>query len=240
MNKPCVLLLPGLLCDHAIWQQQIDFLDTHYDVRVPVLRGFDSFHAMAEFALKDTPARFSVAGHSMGARVALELMDLAGERVERRALLNFGTHPVRPEEPGRRQALVELAEREGLDAVIERLIPRMFAPPSLEKPAVLNNFRTMARRSSVDEFKGQIRAALNRGDHRAMLGRVKIPVLLVCGALDAWSPVAQHRDSLALLQRGRLDIIEDTGHMTPMESPRQLNEIFFRWLTDASYSEKPG
>ena len=135
---------------------------------------------------------------------------------------------------------MELAEREGLDAVIEKLIPRMFAPPSQQQPTVLNEFRAMARRSSLDDFKGQVRAALNRGDHRAMLARVKIPALLVCGALDVWSPVAQHRDSLALLQHGRLDIIEDTGHMTPMESPRQLNEILFRWLTDFSYTEKPG
>jgi pimeloyl-ACP methyl ester carboxylesterase len=240
MNKPCVFLLPGLLCDHAIWQNQIDFLKNHYDLRVPVFRGFDSFYAMAEFALKDAPARFSVVGHSMGARVALELMDIAGERVDRLALLNFGTHPLKPEEPARRQALVDLAEREGLDAVIERLIPQMFAPPSQQKPAVLNDFRAMARRSSVDDFKKQIVAALTRGDHRAMLGSIKIPVLLVCGALDGWSPVAQHRDSLALLQRGRLDIIEGSGHMTPMESPRQLNEILFRWLTDFSYSENPG
>ncbi len=240
MNKPCVFLLPGLLCDHAIWHNQIDFLGTHYDIRVPVFRGFDSFRAMAAHVLQDAPQRFSVAGHSMGARVALELMDLAGERVDRLALLNFGTHPVSPEEPARRQALVELAEREGLDAVIEKLIPQMFAPPAQQKPAVLDEFRAMARRNSVVDFKGQILAALNRSDHRPMLERIENPVLLVCGSLDAWSPVTQHRDSLALLRRGRLDIIQDTGHMTPMESPRPLNEILFRWLTDFSYTEKPG
>jgi pimeloyl-ACP methyl ester carboxylesterase len=240
MNKPCVFLLPGLLCDQAVWQNQIDFLHAYYDFRVPVLRGFDSFRAMAAHALQDAPARFSVAGHSMGARVALELMDLAGERVDNLALLNFGTHPVTSEEPARRQALVELAEHAGLDAVIEKLIPQMFAPPSQQNVPVIDAFRAMARRHSLDDFRGQITAALKRSDHRSILERVQIPVLLVCGALDKWSPVAQHRDSLALLRRGRLDIIQNVGHMTPMESPHQLNEILFRWLTDFSYSEKPG
>lgn len=239
MNKPCVFLLPGLLCDYTVWQNQLDFLRAHYDVRVPVFRGFDSFRAMAAHALQEAPARFSVAGHSMGARVALELMELAGDRVDRLALLNFGTHPVSSEEPARRQALVELAEREGLDAVIEKLIPQMFAPASRQNSAVLDAFRTMARRNSLADFKGQIHAALNRSNHQTMLERIRLPVLLVCGALDGWSPVAQHRDSLALLRRGRLDIIENAGHMTPMESPRQINEIFFRWLTDVSYSERP-
>ncbi|MES2623667.1 MAG: alpha/beta hydrolase [Pseudomonadota bacterium] len=240
MNKPCVFLLPGLLCDAAIWQHQIDFLGASYDVRVPVFRGFDSFRDMASHTLKDAPERFSVAGHSMGARVALELMDLAGDRVDKLALLNFGAHPVAPSEPARRQQLMDLADKQGLDAVIEQLIPQMFGPEGQRNPELINVFRAMARRSSINDFKGQIHAALNRGDHRPYLQRIDIPVLLVCGSVDAWSPIEQHRDSLALLRRGRLDIIPGSGHMTPMENPRQLNEIFFRWLTDASYSENRG
>jgi pimeloyl-ACP methyl ester carboxylesterase len=135
---------------------------------------------------------------------------------------------------------MDLADRAGLDAVIEQLIPQMFALESQSKPELINDFRAMARRNTVSEFKGQIHAALNRGDHRPYLGRIAMPVLLVCGGADAWSPVEQHRDSLVLLRRGRLDIVPGSGHMTPMESPHQLNEIFFRWLTDSSYSEKPG
>lgn len=240
MTKPCVFLLPGLLCDAVIWQHQSEFLGAYFDVRVPVFRGFDSFRDMALHVLKDAPERFSVAGHSMGARVAMELMELAGERVDNLALLNFGAHPVGPDEPARRQQLLDLADREGLDPVIELLFPQMFAPASQCKPELLASFRAMVRHNSVNEFKGQIHAALNRADHRAALGRIKQPVLLVCGAQDVWSPVAQHRESLALLRRGRLDIIPDAGHMTPMESPSQLNTIFFRWLTDFSYSERPG
>lgn len=176
----------------------------------------------------------------MGARVALELMGLAPERVDHLALLNFGAHPVGPNEPARRQHLMDLADREGLDAVIELLIPRMFAPENQHKPELINAFRAMARRSSIGDFKGQIHAALKRGDHRRYLGRIDIPVLLVCGDVDAWSPVEQHRDSLALLRRGRLEVIPGSGHMTPMEAPQLLNELFFRWLTDLSYSENPG
>ncbi len=240
MNKPCVFLLPGLLCDEAIWRHQIDFLGSQYDVRVPVFRGFDSFHEMALHTLRDAPARFSVAGHSMGARVALELMELAADRVDHLALLNFGAHPVAPGEPARRQQLMDLADRDGLDAVIEQLIPQMFALQNQHKQELINDFRAMGRRSSISDFKGQIHAALNRGDHRPYLGRINLPVLLVCGDEDAWSPVDQHRDSLALLRRGRLDVIPGSGHMTPMEAPQPLNELFFRWLTDLSYTENPG
>ena len=97
-DRPAIVLVPGLLCDETVWAAQRAALERVGDVLTPVLWGLDSIPAMARAVLDAAPARFALAGHSLGARVALEAVRQAPERVERLALLDTGTHPVRPGE----------------------------------------------------------------------------------------------------------------------------------------------
>ena len=54
-----------------------------------------------------------MAGHSMGGRVALEVVRAAPARVSGLALLNTGVHTVRDGEPQSRGRLLRLAQRAG-------------------------------------------------------------------------------------------------------------------------------
>ena len=58
-----VLLLPGLMCDDAIWEHQSAALrGAGYQVLIPNFRGFDSLQAMAAAALALTEGPVAVAG----------------------------------------------------------------------------------------------------------------------------------------------------------------------------------
>eukprot|EP01031_Cornospumella_fuschlensis_P052683 gene52683-biopygen42413 len=50
----------------------------------------DTITAMAEAALAVAPPAFALAGHSMGGRVALEVVRLAPERVQQLILMDTG------------------------------------------------------------------------------------------------------------------------------------------------------
>ena len=77
MSRPCVMLLPGLLCDEAVWRRQVEALGFAECV-VPTYSTRSSITDMAHSVLASTSAsRFSLAGHSMGGRVALEVVRLA-------------------------------------------------------------------------------------------------------------------------------------------------------------------
>jgi pimeloyl-ACP methyl ester carboxylesterase len=94
--RPVVFLLPGLLCDDTVWRHQSAALSLQFDVRVPDFRGMDDFREMARSVLLDAPERFSVVGHSMGGRVAMELMFLVPERIDRFVVMDLGVHAVQP------------------------------------------------------------------------------------------------------------------------------------------------
>ena len=231
-GKSTLYLLPGLLCDEAVWQEQEKALAPFFDVRIPVFRGFDNLTDMARSVLQEAPPHFSVMGHSMGGRVAMELMQLAGDRIDKFGVMDTGMHPVRPGEDQKRQVLLDLANEKGLEAVAEAWIGPMVHPDRQNDTALIQEITQMILRNSVADFKGQIRALLGRSDQSRYLPNISQQVLLVCGDADGWSPVSQHEAMLDQLPHGHLEVIKDAGHMLPMEQPQALNDVLLNWLND--------
>ena len=232
-ERGAVVLVPGLLCDASVWAPQRAALEPHRDVRVPDLWGLDSIAAMAERVLDMAPARFALAGHSMGARVALAVLERAPGRVERLALLDTGTHPRRPGEAEKRQELVDLAYAEGMAALAARWLPPMVHPARVGDAALMGPLTAMVCRATPAIFEGQVRALLNRPEAAAVLPRIACPTLVACGRQDAWSPLSQHEEMAAAIPGARLAVIEESGHMSTVEAPAAVSAALRRWLVIA-------
>src|SRR5690606_765732 len=93
-SRPVLYMLPGLLCDETVFAPQVAALSDVCEIRIPEFRGLDSFDAMARRVLEGAPERFSVAGFSMGGRVAFHLASLALERIERFCVFDTGVAPL--------------------------------------------------------------------------------------------------------------------------------------------------
>ncbi len=230
-DKPLLFLLPGLMCDETVWLDQRDALAAHAEVIIPVFRGFDSLVDMATHVLDQASGHFSVVGHSMGGRVAWELMSLAPERIERFCVMDTGVHPVSPDEPGKRQVLVEKAISQGLNAVAEAWIGPMLHPDRQGDTALLECITDMILRNTVEDFLGQVKALLERKDQSAGLSRIEHDVFLIAGEEDGWSPPSQHREIAAQLKHSQLEIVAGAGHMVTMEKPREVNTLLTQWFT---------
>lgn len=228
--RPTLMLLPGLLCDEAVWEPQIAAFGSEFEIQTVDFRGYDSFDAMANAVLDQAPPRFSMAGHSMGGRVALEVIRHAPERVERLALLSTGAHPVMPDEPEKRQVLIDLAWAEGMPVLSRAWIPPMIHPSRRHDEALVEAMIAMWCRSTPAIHEGQIRAALNRQDQRLILPTITCPTLVLCGAEDPLNPVQAQKDIAAAIPGARLAIIPDCAHMVTVEQPKAVNVYLREWL----------
>src|SRR5258708_9333794 len=99
-----LVFVPGLLCDKAVWKPQLQALQGVANIQVADHGELDSLSAMAEAILAKAPARFAVAGHSMGGRVALEVVRRAVSRVTGLALLDTGYTPMPSGAAGEKEA----------------------------------------------------------------------------------------------------------------------------------------
>lgn len=229
-SRPAVVLVAGLLCDETVWTSQRAALEGEYRVFTPLLWGLDSIPDMARAVLEAAPPRFALVGHSLGARVALEVVRQAPERVERLALLDTGVHPVRPGEAEKRQELIALARREGMAALAARWLPPMVHPDRVSDPALMGPLTAMVCRATPEIFERQVRALLARPDAAAVLPGIRCPTLVACGRQDAWSPLAQHEPIAAAIPGARLAVIESSGHMSTVEAPEAVAGLLLDWM----------
>jgi len=229
--RETLYLVCGLLSDATVWRDQLPALERRCDIRVARFPGFDSITGMAENLLADAPTRFSLAGHSMGGRVALEVLRLAGERVRRLALLDTGIYPAHEREAEKRQELTDLAFAEGIEAMArEAWIPSLLHPDHLGDRELVDALAAMAARNTPEQLAAQLHALLNRPDMRDLLPGITCPALVCCGREDAWASANQHVEMAALIPGARLEIIERCGHMAMMEHPHRVTELMLDWL----------
>jgi len=223
-------LIPGLLCDRSIWAPQIAALASELETCVPDLRGIDRIPSMAQRVLERAPGRFSLAGHSLGGRIAMEIVRQAPERIERLALLDTAVVPVQPDERERRLALVELAERAGMRALGEKWLPPMVHPGRLKDRGLMDDLLAMVERSTVANFRAQIEALLHRPDASRVLRSIRCPTLVLCGRQDSWSPLSHHEQITAAIKGAKLVVIEGSGHMSTVEQPEAISSALRDWL----------
>lgn len=236
MSKPSLILIPGLLCDSTIWLPQAAALRDLAEIHIAEMLECDSLGAMAEAILETAPATFALAGHSMGGRVALEILRRAPQRVERLALLDTGYQPLAQGEAGEREAagrrrMVALAREMGMRAMGLTWVRAMVHPSRLSDAALMASILDMIDRRTPEFYAAQIRALLGRPDASALLPEIRCPTLVLCGREDTWSPLERHRRLAALIPASTLTIIEDCGHMSTLEQPDAVNAALRWWLT---------
>ena len=227
-----LVLLPGLLCDQTVWSAQQNALARDYPVySIPHFYGHTSLSSMAKFALSAAPPRFALAGHSMGGRVALEIMRTAAENVERLALFDTGVIPAAPGEPAKRQELIEIARNQGMAALAARWLPMIVHPNRLRDEEFIKPLIDMICRATPEIYVAQINALLTRPDFRPFLSTISCPTLVACGREDAWSPPAQHQEIAAAIPEAKFAIIESSAHMTTVEAPDAVIALLRDWMT---------
>ena len=236
MGAQTLVLLPGLMCDGGVWEPLLAHLPAGTTPWVADYGMANSLQVMATVVLQQAPApRFAVAGHSMGGRVAMELLRLAPQRVTQVALMDTGHLPRAAGEAGaqeaaKRHALLEVARNQGVRAMAQTWVQGMVHPDRLQDAALIDAVVAMFARKSAEVFAAQIEALLARPDASEVLRTLAVPTLLQCGAQDSWSPPAQHADMQALAPHAVLDVIGHAGHMAPMERPADVAASLARWL----------
>ena len=234
-TKVQLVLLPGLLCDEEVWREQTSALAGIAECTVADYGMADSIGGMAEGVLASAPGRFAVAGHSMGGRVAFEIVRRAPERVTRLALMDTRMQAKAAGEAGEKEAagryeLLEIARTRGMRAMGEKWVQGMVHPSRLDDARLIGAILDMFGRKTPDIYAAQIQALLNRPDASPVAPGIRVPTLVLCGREDAWSQVLWHEEMARVIPNARLEVIEKCGHMATMERPAEVARAMRAWL----------
>ena len=224
-----ILFLPGLLCDHRLWRDQVAAFSAHGRCAVADLTQDETIAAMSERALAAAPESFAVISLSMGGYVAFDIMRQAPERVKRLALISTSAAPDTPERQSQRRSGIEMLRHGRFLGVTDRLLPQLIHPTRLADP-IAQDVKSMAERVGADAFLRQQEAILSRRESVTTLSQIQVPTLVAVGDGDLLTPVKDARQIHAGIVGSQFHILQDCGHLPPMEKPQEVATLLQQFL----------
>jgi 3-oxoadipate enol-lactonase len=246
MGTPLVLL-HGYPFNRSLWNEQVAALSNSYRVIAPDLRGFGETEASQGTATMDRMARdvahlldhleitrAAVGGLSMGGYVALAFYKQFPSRV--RALLLADTRAQADTEEGKqtRAQQAEKALSEGMAGIADAMLPKLLTPETVSKhPEVVKRVRDMMLKTKPEGAAAALRGMAERDDQTPLLPKISAPTLILVGAEDALTPVADSEKMHKAITGSRLVVLENAGHVSNLERTGQFNEALVDFLRES-------
>jgi pimeloyl-ACP methyl ester carboxylesterase len=213
VNTPPALLLPGTLCDAALWAGVA--LPGGAQV-VEAVRGH-SLQNAAALVLRDAPELFHLVGFSLGAIVAFEIMRLAPQRVARLTLISANPHA-----PTAAQLDAWATQAEQVRAGhVDEVATAQAGSAGHHTQTVLE----MARRVGPEAFLEQLNILRSRPDSRSTLASYSGPLTLLVGQDDTITPPYLAHEMQALAPQADLQLIPGAGHYLPLDAPHAIAQL---------------
>lgn len=242
-----LLFLHAFPLDMSMWDEQAKALERSHQVIRFDARGFgetppgDGLLTMERIADDGVAlldhlgvSRAVVIGLSMGGYAAFALVRRHPGRLRGLVLADTRTAADTGEGRRNRSAQAERVRREGTPAIADAFLPKLVGETThRERPQVVSRIRDMILRTEARGIVDALAGLAARPDSAATLREVKVPALVVCGAEDALTPVADAEAIQRGIEGSHLEVIPRAGHLTAMEDPAAFNQALAAFLRAA-------
>ncbi len=247
-DRPALLLLNSLGCDHAMWDGLVRQLATRYRVLRMDTRGHGASDApagdttigmLADDALAVLDAAGVEAAHvcglSLGGMTGLHLAVHAPGRLRKLVICNSSAAV----DPAPWQQRAAAIRADGMAPMVDAIMTRWFPPAFLERdPPVMGSMRATFLGLSPEGYAGCCEAIAHHSMLDALPG-ITTPTLVVNGSLDTATPPAQHGDLIAAGIPGAAMVSLPTGHISAVELPAALAGAIIGFLDGADAALLP-
>jgi 3-oxoadipate enol-lactonase len=243
-----VVLIHGYPFNRTLWDEQVAELSNSYRVIVPDLRGFGESDASDGPATMDQMAqdvallldhlgiaRATIAGLSMGGYVALAFYKQLSSRVRALVLADTRAQADTEEAKQTRAQQAEKALAEGMAGIADAMLPKLLTPETVSKrPEVVKRVRDMMLKTKPEGAAAALRGMAQRDDQTDLLPKISVPALIIVGADDAITPVADSEKMHHAIAGSRLVVLENAGHVSNLERTEQFNYALLEFLKESS------
>ena len=181
----------------------------------------------------------------MGGIVAFELWRQAPDRITHLALIDTNPFADTDEKKSlRMEQIGRVLDGQLRELAVDSLKPLYLAEANRNDDALLQTLLDMALDLGPGVFREQSLALRDRPDSAGLLPDIDIPVAVVCGREDRLCPVSYHEYMADQIPGAELTVLDDCGHIAPMEQPSAVNELLLRLLSrptnsGTTYADQP-
>ena len=229
-----LVLLPGLNNTTAVWTpltSQLTALGLDSGAITAIeCSDLPSVEAIAADLLTDLPGKFYLCGFSFGGYVALAMQALAPERVAGLILVNTSAIADSEKTAAFRRNAIKKAETGQHEEMMLSQLPIFFDKSSLDNTKLQSSFLDMLREYGTNRFINHTLACIARPDSSSRLATLAAKTLVISAAGDRLIPPDLQKKMAQEIPGASYETIEKCGHMLPIERPKELAAVMFRWL----------
>ncbi|HHF7366161.1 TPA: alpha/beta hydrolase [Legionella bozemanae] len=225
MSQKTLVFLTGVLSDHSVWSYQTNHLQDLVQCQTISLIQGNSTEELLQSVLNKVEGTFFLAGHSMGGWLALELARKVPERISKLCLVNTSAQQDSEEKHQKRIEMIQEVEQGNFQIVAEMLAD-LYVYDDRVKKKVLSMLLNVGQQT----FLTQQKILLARDECLSFLPSLAMPTLIIHAREDKIFSLAAHEELADKIPNSKLAIIEDSGHMSPMESPQAVTALLRFWL----------
>ena len=229
MADPLVMI-PGLMADARLFLPQIVQLGMGRAVHIVLPTTGDTVEAMSEAILAGLPQKFALLGHGLGGDVALDIIRRVPDRVVRIVLMATDPLAEAPQTAAARESRMMAARSGRLIEAMGEEIPLAALADTEWRDDIVALIKDMAIGLGEGVFIRQSRALQRRPDQQKTMRRVKLPALVIAGALDTLVPMRRSEFTANLMPFGTLQVIDGAGHLATLEQPEAVNAALAAFL----------
>ena len=227
-NPVSVVLIPGFMLDESLWDELVDEMPKEWNIfRANLLQG-ESIAEIAQNIVQNSPQEFIVIGFSLGGYIARSLAEQFPERVAGLILVASSMRPDSQQQKEHKLTAIRLNSKEKFRGLSSMSILKTLHPLNADHKVLVKRIQEMGKKLGYDVFVKQ--SMLNRDVYD--MGKIKCPTLIISGAQDQVRSAEEATELYNQILNARLETIEHTGHMIPIEQPKILASLIFNWLKE--------
>jgi pimeloyl-ACP methyl ester carboxylesterase len=173
-----------------------------------------------------------IGGLSMGGYIAFAILRHAARYVHALVLADTKPQADSPEAIDGRKRLLQVLHDKGPAGVGDEMLPKLLGETTRrEHPELVERVRQLVLSNSGEAIAGAIRALMSRPDSTPLLATIHVPTLILVGAEDSVTPLANAEEMHRAIGGSELVQIPRAGHLSNLEQPELFDAALARFLS---------
>jgi 3-oxoadipate enol-lactonase len=247
-----LVFVHGYPLNRRMWQPQLEGLADLAHLLAPDLRGHGESQAVpgpysVDLFADDLAAyldalgirqKIILCGLSMGGYIVFAFYRKYPDRLAGLILTATRAAADSPQARLGRDQSAELARQQGVNAIVDAMLPKLLAPATAQnQPELVEQARQIMTANSLAGVLGDLVALRERPDSTPTLGEIDTPTLLLPGAEDQIIPLPEAQAMQAAIRGSVLEVIPDAGHLLNLENPTSFNAAVRRFINGLKPTE---
>jgi len=230
MTQKTIYFIPGTMCDERLWQplwRQLEELSPPSLKLIHlVIPKQDSIEdIVAQLAKEIINDDSLLVGFSLGGYLASQLAITYPEKIKHLLLVSNLSSTLTADELKERSRTIDWIKANGYSGISRKRIHKLLHPNAVKNQSIISTIKAMDHDLGKSVLLQQLTITTQRKNLFPKLSEMSLPVTYCIGKQDHIVDFKKITNLTTFNKNIRVEVIENTGHMLPLEQPAILANI---------------